>query len=44
MSTEVGSESVTADLTEYHLHEIPTAISLAYLVQLQLGCWHLLTP
>ena len=30
MSIEVGSESVTADLTEYHLHEIPTAISLAY--------------
>jgi hypothetical protein len=31
MSTEDGSESVTVDLTEYHLDdEVPTAISLAY--------------
>jgi hypothetical protein len=30
MSAEDGSESMTVDLTEYHLDEIPTAISLAY--------------
>ena len=29
MSLKVGSEGVTA-ASEYHLHEIPTAISLAY--------------
>lgn len=30
MTTEDGSESATADLTEYFLGEAPTAISIVY--------------
>jgi hypothetical protein len=38
LTTEDGSESATADLTEYFLDEAPTAISLDTLVQTQLEC------
>jgi hypothetical protein len=39
LTTEDGSESATADLTEYFLDEAPTAISLDTLVQTQLECY-----